>query len=64
VTRKLSPPVHPRRRGWSRHFRWEGPYPAGRTAIGREAIEWLEINDPVRAELREDQAAEGRFPPE
>ena len=48
ATRKLTPLFNPRRHKWSRHFRWEGPYLMGRTAIGRVTIELLRINDPFR----------------
>src|SRR5580693_7911138 len=34
-TRKLTPIFNPRRHSWARHFRWNGPYLLGRTAIGR-----------------------------
>jgi hypothetical protein len=62
VTRKLTPLFNPRRHKWSRHFRWEGPYLVGRTAIGRVTAEVLKINDPFRVELREELMAEGLFP--
>ena len=52
VTRKLTPLFNPRRHKWSRHFRWEGPYLVGRTAIGRVTIELLQINDPFRVDFR------------
>lgn len=63
-TRRLTPLFNPRRHRWSRHFRWEGPYLVGRTAIGRVTIELLKINDPFRVEFREELMAEGLFPPE
>jgi len=63
VTRRLTPLFNPRRRKWSRHFRWEGPFLVGRTPIGRVTIELLKINDPFRVEFREDLMAEGLFPP-
>src|SRR5439155_2681980 len=34
VTRKLTRLFHPRRHRWARHFRWDGPYVVGRTAVG------------------------------
>ena len=64
VTRKLTPLFNPRRHKWSRHFRWEGPYLVGRTAIGRVTIELLRINDPFRVEFREELMEEGLFPPQ
>jgi 5-methylcytosine-specific restriction endonuclease McrA len=63
VTRRLTPLFNPRRHKWSRHFRWEGPYLVGRTAIGRVTLELLKINDPFRVELREELIEEGLFPP-
>jgi hypothetical protein len=63
-TRKLTPLFNPRRHKWSRHFGWEGPYLAGRTAIGRVTIELLKINDPFRVEFRAELMEEGLFPPE
>ena len=63
VTRKLTPLFNPRRHKWSWHFRWEGAYLVGRTAIGRVTIELLKINDSFRVELREELMEEGLFPP-
>jgi hypothetical protein len=61
--RKLTPLFNPRRHKWSRHFRWEGPYLVGRTPVGRVTVALLNINDPVRVELREVLIEEGVFPP-
>jgi hypothetical protein len=63
VTRKLTPLFNPRRLKWSRHFRWEGPYLLGRTAIGRVTVELLQINDLFRVEVRRALIEEGLFPP-
>jgi hypothetical protein len=63
VRRRLTPLFNPRRQKWSRHFRWEGPYLLGRTAIGRVTIDLLKISDPFRVEFREELMAEGLFPP-
>ena len=38
VRRKVTPLFNPRRQKWSRHFRWEGPFLSGRTAIGRVTV--------------------------
>jgi hypothetical protein len=62
--RKLTPLFNPRRHRWSRHFRWEGAFLIGRTPIGRVTVALLNINDPVRVELREGLIEEGVFPPE
>jgi hypothetical protein len=62
LTRKLTPLFNPRRHKWLRHFRWEGAYLVGRTSIGRVTAEVLNINDPLRVELREALMEEGLFP--
>jgi hypothetical protein len=61
-TRKLAPLFNPRRHAWSRHFRWQGPVLIGRTPIGRVTIAVLNINDPLRVELRQALIEEGLFP--
>jgi hypothetical protein len=50
---------HPRRHKWSRHFRWEGPFLRGRTAIGRTTVSVLQINQPERVSLRAALIEEG-----
>ena len=62
-TRKLTPLFNPRRHKWARHFRWQDAYLVGRTAIGRVTVHVLNINDPLRVELREELIEEGLFPP-
>jgi hypothetical protein len=62
-SRKLTPLFNPRRHKWSRHFRWDGPWLRGRTAIGRVTIAVLHINDPFRVELRAGLIEEGLFSP-
>ena len=62
-TRKLTPLFNPRRHKWATHFRWDGPYLVGRTAIGRVTVALLHINDEYRVELREMLIEEGVFPP-
>jgi hypothetical protein len=61
-TRRITPLFHPRRHKWAKHFRWDGPYLIGRTAIGRVTVALLHINDEYRVELREALIAEGVFP--
>ena len=61
-TRKITPLFNPRRHKWATHFRWEGPYLVGRTAIGRVTVTLLHINDEVRVELREILIEAGEFP--
>jgi hypothetical protein len=55
--------LNPRRHKWATHFRWEGPYLVGRTAIGRVTVALLHINDEYRVELREMLIEAGEFPP-
>jgi hypothetical protein len=62
-SRTLTPLFHPRRHKWTKHFQWQGPYLVGRTPIGRVTVAILQINDPLRVELREGLIAEGVFPP-
>src|SRR5262245_1343651 len=50
---KLTALYNPRRHKWARHFRWDGATLVGRTAIGRVTIAVLNINDPLRVELRQ-----------
>src|SRR4051812_19992387 len=63
LTRKLTPLFHLRRHKWDRHFRWAGAYLIGRTPVGRVTVDLLNINDPLRVELREELIEEGVFPP-
>jgi hypothetical protein len=62
-TKKLTPLFHPRRHKWERHFRWDGPFLVGRTAVGRVTIAVLAINLPHRVALRANLIEEGVFPP-
>jgi hypothetical protein len=62
-TRKLTGLFNPRRHKWARHFRWQGGYLIGRTPVGRVTVAILQINDPLRVELREGLIEEGVFPP-
>ena len=63
-TKKLTRLFNPRRQKWTRHFRWNGPYLVGRTAVGRVTVAVLAMNDPDVIEVRETLIAEGLFPPE
>ena len=58
---KLVPLFNPRRHTWRRHFRWDGPWLVGRTAIGRVTIQVLAMNTPLRVVLRSDLMEEGHF---
>ena len=63
LTKKLTQLYNPRRHKWDRHFRWDGPYLIGRTAIGRVTISLLDINFPDRVLVRQSLLDEGVFPP-
>jgi hypothetical protein len=63
VSRKVTRLFNPRRHRWPRHFRWDGPFLVGRTAIGRVTIAVLAMNDPAEVEVREALIDEGLFPP-
>jgi len=63
ITGKLTPLFNPRRHKWKRHFRWDGPYLIGRTAIGRTTVDVLRINDPFRVRVRVALNEEGHSPP-
>lgn len=62
-TRRVVKLFNPRRHKWHRHFRWNGPYLIGRTAVGRATIAVLAINDAHAVEIRRELIAEGVFPP-
>jgi hypothetical protein len=62
-TRKLTPLFHPRRNKWERHFRWDGPFLVGRTAVGRVTVAVLAMNAAHRVALRASLIEEGVFPP-
>ena len=63
LTKKLTRLFNPRRHKWERHFRWDGPYLVGRTAVGRVTVAVLAMNDPAVVEVRAALLEEGRFPP-
>ena len=60
---KLIPLFHPRRHKWTYHFRLDGPYIVGRTPIGRVTVYVLNMNHPLRVELRRQLIEEWKFPP-
>jgi hypothetical protein len=63
VTKKLVRLFNPRRHQWSYHFRWDGPYLTGKTAIGRVTQTVLAINDPMAVALRASLIEEGLWEP-
>ena len=50
--RQARPTFNPRQKKWARHFRWDGAYLVGITAIGRATIVVLAINDPDYVDFR------------
>jgi hypothetical protein len=62
LTGILTQLFNPRRHSWHRHFRWDGAYLVGKTAIGRATVDLLRINELPRVELREELIEEGLFP--
>ena len=63
VTGQLMRLFNPRQDDWNEHFSWLGPELVGRTAVGRVTIAVLNMNDPLRVELRQSLIDEGVFPP-
>jgi hypothetical protein len=61
-TGKLTRLFHPHRHKWTYHFRLDGPYIVGRTPIGRVTVYVLNMNHPLRVELRRQLIEEGAFP--
>ena len=55
---------NPRRQRWVRHFAWEGSYLVGLTPCGRATIAVLNINAPLRIDIRNLLIEAGLFPPE
>ncbi len=51
VTRQVVPLFHPRREGWTEHFRWNGPELQGLTPVGRVTVHVLAINRDFRVAL-------------
>jgi HNH endonuclease len=61
---KFTQLFNPRRHSWNRHFRWNGAYLVGRSAIGRTTVDVLMINSEMRVSHRRLLIAAGEFPPE
>ena len=51
----LTPLFNPRQHVWEEHFMAAGPEIVGLTAIGRATVRTLDMNDPLRVELRAGQ---------
>lgn len=54
---------HPRKDNWDTHFEWQGPVLFGRTPKGRATIGILQINLPIRVDLRQWLIEADVFPP-
>lgn len=59
VTGEIIRLFHPRKDVWTEHFRWDGPWLFGMSAMARATIQVLEINDSSAVELRGLLMAEG-----
>ena len=63
ATGENAPVFHPRRQGWSEHFRWEGVYVVGLTPAGRATVALLKMNRPIILAIRAEEIFFGRHPP-
>jgi hypothetical protein len=54
---------HPRVDSWEQHFKWDGYQIVGITAIGRAAVNVLQLNDARRTMIRRAEELFGLFPP-
>jgi HNH endonuclease len=59
----LVPLFHPRTDRWSEHFRFDGYYLIGQTAVGRATLLALDLNHPRRRLIREAEELFALFPP-
>ncbi len=62
LTSRRTALFNPRRHKWRAHFRWDGVYLFGKSAIGRTTVELLSMNADPMIELRSTLREEGRFP--
>jgi hypothetical protein len=60
-TRKLTRLFNPRRHSWHKHFRFQGAFIIGRTAVGRTTVVLFQMNDPARVALRQELMNQGLF---
>ena len=63
LTGRITRLFNPRRDKWTRHFRWEGPYPVGKTSVERTTIVVLAMNHADAVAVRQSLTEEGLFPP-
>ncbi len=61
-TKTLTRLFNPRVDSWTQHFRWNGAFLSGRTAIGRTTEYVIAANSPSRVELRRAWIQAGVFP--
>jgi hypothetical protein len=61
-TKDLTPLFNPREHSWQEHFRWDGPYLNGLTAIGRVTLVVLNINEPAAINVRRFLMSEDLYP--
>lgn len=52
MTGEITVLFHPRRDKWDDHFRWNGPFIEGLSAVGRATVNVLALNDGKRMRLR------------
>jgi hypothetical protein len=64
-TGQEAPLFHPRRQGWTQHFRWSEDFTAiiGLTPTGRATVAALHLNRPELVNLRRVLHAVGEHPP-
>lgn len=55
---------HPRTDLWPDHSRWDGPFIAGLTDVGRTTLEVLNMNHPEDVAIRQELIVNGDFPPQ
>jgi hypothetical protein len=58
---RLTRLFNPRKDRWREHFRWNGPFLEGQTAVGRTTIEVLRINGADALAVRQSVMDEGIF---
>jgi hypothetical protein len=61
-TGELTVLFNPRNDEWSDHFEWDGAMLRGKTAKGRGTVFLLDINSPLRVDMRQSLMDEGTFP--
>jgi HNH endonuclease len=62
-TGELVPLLNPRRSAWPAHFRWDGYFLVGESAVGRATVLLLDLNHPRRLLIRQAEELFGLFPP-